>query len=654
MTTATLTIEQLVAMRNTLAISQKELYITAATNINMRNRELLKNDFGSTLAKNCAWEASEAIISYIGHRLIAVKKLPENNKFVNDLVYTSDYYVSVQQIYDRIMNFSYDDADTLGFDDKAIRKMLYETKNGKEVLEDIAKSAEKRQTQLFTDDRSTDSLDREKKKYRERLEKTGPLTDDITGAPGQYSSYIKNGKEVEYSQLHADHKLARESIAYDPQYARPESLDERKRFYNSPDNFWLIDVSANTAKGDVRVCRVNGKVVYMSGREFRLKKDDKNIIDITSRASAEQLAEATIYMWGKETPTGNKLNRLKEIGYLDEDGKVLPETQEKLEQEYRNVLNKESLNRFFSHSIQNEKGETETHKPWDDYKKYAEGALNYTQGSVRKIIIGQIIYYVLPPVIYETKNILRKKNVTLKSFFKDLKKRGERIIQYVKSKLGAIFKAIIENAFNKFIKTFFDLLLDAAKETVKHMLKIVKQLVMTLVNCVRIIVNKDASFLEKADAITKTLSITISSCVLEWLFETAEKKFHLPDLIMEPLQIIVTILVSNLIMLILQEADLFDVKYGLLVSNMDKIFTEEKQSYEENSEKLFLTQSEKMEEHMRQLERQIDEIQQSISTLNLYEEDITDSLNKINEIFDMGIDFDSEWQEFNAVRCGGV
>ena len=227
-------------------------------------------------------------------------------------------------------------------------------------------------------------------------------------------------------------------------------------------------------------------------------------------------------------------------------------------------------------------------------------------------------------------------------------------MQYVKSKLGVIFKAIVGNAFNKFIKSFFDLLIDAAKETIKHMLKIVKQLVMTLVNCVRIIVKKDASFAEKADAITKTLSITISSCVLEWLFETAEKKFHLSDLIMEPLQIIVTILVTNLIMLILQEADLFDVKYGLLVSNIERIFAEEKQTYEENSEKLFFTQTEKMEEHMRQLERQINEIRQSISTLNLYEEDVTNDLNEINEIFDMGIDFDREWQEFNAARCGGV
>ena len=96
--TSTLTVAELVSMRDKLLLTQRELYLTAVANINMRNRELLKDDFGKTLVKNCAWDAADQIV----------------NSYFN----TADFYISPQQMYDRIVNFSYDSDSLSPIDSK--------------------------------------------------------------------------------------------------------------------------------------------------------------------------------------------------------------------------------------------------------------------------------------------------------------------------------------------------------------------------------------------------------------------------------------------------------------------------------------------------------------------------------------------------------
>ena len=73
--------------------------------------------------------------------------------------------------------------------------------------------------------------------------------------------------------------------------------------------FWLIDASANSSKGAVRICKVDDKAVIMSDKEYKaaLKKGtitEKN--DITWKATAEEMANATIEMWERDTASGKK------------------------------------------------------------------------------------------------------------------------------------------------------------------------------------------------------------------------------------------------------------------------------------------------------------------------------------------------------------
>ena len=637
MTTETMNVKELVAMRNTLAISQKELYVAAVTNINMRNRELLKCDFGMTLVKNCAWDAADTIV----------------NRFFN----TADYYISPQQLYERIVRFSYDDNIDPLANNAAIRKMLYENQNNADILYDIALQSEKAGQYLFSEERKSDPIEKKTKQYRQdRMNSTG-LVDDITGNQGSFYTRTKNGKEETVSNLQADHIQARDSIKYDARYIDQSRLDDMKEFYYSDNNFWLIHASANSSKGAVRVYKTDNGVVFLQNTEFKKGVETGKYTlenDITWKATAEQLTEATVQMWEKETTSGKKTETLRNEQYLDENNRVRPEVREKLLKTYRAAINEESIRMILPYYEENENGERELKMPWIDYEEVAYDATEVARKTLKKIIVGQVIYYVLPPMVYETKTIVAKKGMTLDRFFSEIKQSGKRIVQYIKSKLGKIFMNIASNTFNKFLKTFFDILIEAVRETVKRLLKIIKQLVLSLVNCIRVIASKNSTASEKADAVTKTLAVSISTIVLEIIFEWAEDQFGLPDIIMEPLQIIVTILTTNLIMLVLQKADLFDVQYGLLVANIERVFDEENQMYMEQSAILQKEQKEKMDTHIANLKQQIAEIQDSISTLNLYEDDATDNLNKINTMFDMGIDFDKEWSDYISAPCGGI
>ena len=231
-------------------------------------------------------------------------------------------------------------------------------------------------------------------------------------------------------------------------------------------------------------------------------------------------------------------------------------------------------------------------------------------------------------------------------FVEKFKKSCKRIIHYIKSKIGDILKNIAGNAISKFLKSFFDIVISVLKATVKRIASAAKQVVMSLVSCVRTIADKNMSAAQKADAVTKTLAVVISGIVLELLFEYMEKQFGLPDFLMEPLQIVVTILSTNAIMLILQKLDLFNVQYGFLIANMERVFNETNEQFITASDELIATGEEEMKQQMQKLNDQIHDITETIQQLDFYKESAQPQLQQMSDTFAMGIDFDTEWEEF--------
>lgn len=621
---------ELLDMRNALAVEQYELYISTLTNINMRYRELLTNDFGTTLVKNCAWDAADILV----------------DNYFN----TRDYYISPQQVYDRICSFSYEDELDPLADNAGIRKMLRENENTSEVLSDIEKTCREAQKKLFEkkDGSYIDSkiIQGGKANYRKAHE--SDMRDELTGKSQEHLDH----------PLEVDHVQAAATATYNSKYLRKGAEDALKQFYNSPDNFQLLSKSANASKGDVRVYSDGNKVIsektlvkekheladtlrreyqregmsqsdaLKEARKQAQTKVSEKYQDITYKATAEQLTQAVCDQW--ENSSASAKENLTSDGILDKDGKVKPEVRVKLEEDLRKSMNAES-----------EKILKNT-----DYKQAVKDAGEYTKMSAKKIIVGQVVYYVLPPMVFETRTLIHRKNMTLDIFLREIKRSGHRVVHYVASKLGEIFKNIAGNALNKFLKSFFDIIIEMVKETVKRVLKIVKQLVLSLTNCVRIIVDKSATSAQKADSVSKLMSATVSTVVIEVLFECIEKQFKLSHTLMESLQIIVTILVTNIIMLILQKADLFDVQYGLLISNIQAVFVQENEIYLEESNHLKQQSEREADEYMDELHEQIGKIEASLTDFSPFEGDACIELDRLNEIYQMGIDFKQEWLDF--------
>lgn len=587
-------LEEVINLRDKFFEEQEKLYLAMVNQINSQMKELLKKDLGNEFMTNCARDfASEIVRNY----------LPVN---------TGEMYITADQMFDRIINFRYDnDIDPLSSNEE-IRKMLYNNENS-EIFNQIAEESQKAQKQLFTEDRSQDKLDREGKlKYREsKKDENGILTDELTGQKGEFLEYEKNGQKYQKSDMHADHIQSRAAAKYNSEYITEKGVEELKEFYNSDDNFQIIHASANTSKGDVRVY-------------------DENGIDITYKATPEQMVEATCKRWKERTKSGNKNAILKEKGYLDKNDEVKKDVREKLKKQYEKSMNEESkviLKNIKYHSV----GKT---------------SMKNTVASFPKIFAGQIMYYGIPPIVYETKCIIKNRNADLDNFFVKLKKAFKRIIAYMQSKLSNMFSNIAHNSLKSFLRIFFDMIIEMLKGTVKKIFKMIKNIVMAFVNSIKILGDKNRTAAEKADAVVTTLGITISSIAVNVIIEILEKQCPPLKPFTDPLQVIITILTTNIVMLILQKMDIFNVRYGLMVAKIKEIFEEGREEYREQLKLLEDETYTNIDKLLEEAEFELFNVITDISSADINEKDLKDEIDIINKTFNMGIDLQEEWNQF--------
>lgn len=602
-------LEEVINLRDKFFEEQEKLYLAMVNQINSQMKELLKNDLGNQLANNCARDfAGEIVRNY----------LPMN---------TGEMYITADQMFDRIINFRYDnDIDPLSSNDE-IRKMLYNNENS-EIFNQIAEESQKAQKQLFTEDRSQDKLDRERKlKYREsKKDENGLLTDELTGQKGEFLEYEKNGQKYQKSDMHADHIQSRAAAKYNSEYITEKGVEKLKEFINSDDNFQIIHASANTSKGDVRA--------YL-GKDGKVYCDKDKGVDITYKATPEQMAEVTCQMWekideGRKGQSEKKIKTLKKAGYLDKNCKVKKEAKEKLEKQYEKSMNEES--RVILKNIK--------------YHSVGKTAMKNTVASFPKIFAGQIMYYGIPPMVYETKCIIKNRNVDLDNFFIKLQKAFKRIIAYMQSKLSNMFSNIAHNSLKSFLRSFFYIIIDLLKATVKKIFIMTKEVVMSFVNSIKILGDKNRTAAEKADAIVNTLGITISSIAVNVIIEYLEVQFPFLKPFTDPLQVIITILTTNIVMLILQKMDIFNVRYGLMVAKIKEIFEEGRAEYREQLQQLENETYKNIDKILEQTEFELFNVITDISSADINEKDLKDEIDIINKTFNMGIDLEKEWNQF--------
>lgn len=619
----TICLKEAIHIHSAMSEYRDRIYLNMINQINTRTKAILTDDMGSKFVQNCVRDLAGEII--------------------RNFFDTSSYNITVDQLATRILKFEYEDeydpiAENGGVGD--LNKSVYNYNElSSAELDKISSDIDASQTQLFTEDRSTDRLDAKgKKDYREsQRDENGDLYDDLTGRKGTQTTIQQNGKEVHKSDLHADHVQSREAARYNSKYVTHEGVEALKEFWNSSDNMQLMHASANTSKGDVRVCNIDGKIKYLNTKDAEY--DAK--YDITHKATPRQLTEATVQQWKKGDINSPKIQKLIDEGYLqvDENGEItVPKSVQKaLEHNIRHSQNVES-----KVILQNTK-----------YGEVAKDAAKHTKAAIGKIIAGQIIYYVAPPLVYEIKLLLKDKKAKLDDVLTRLGESAKRIGKYVLSKLKDIFKNVLFNSLKKFIKSFMDILINTVKATVKKLLKIAKNLVLSTVDAVRIIASKDSSVAEKADSVFNLFGVTITSCVIEVLFELAADALHIPepfdDIIFGPLQILTTVVCTNLTMLILQKADLFDVRFGYKMNAIKKVFDEERNAYSAELAIAEQYSSQQIDAILIAAKEESMNIYSQLQEIDPKKQSVRGQLNSMNQLFDMNIDYEKEWLKFIGI-----
>ena len=606
-------LRKIVYTRNALVKYRDDTYISMIKALNEQCQDILKDDLGSQFVISCGRDlAGEVVRNYFD---------------------ASNYYLTVDQLAERILKFDYENEyDPLQNSDQYKKDVLnYNEIKPSETLNGIIKSLDDSQNKLKLFIKEENEKGHKEYADKKMIEKAkseyvnnkknadGSINDEYTGGEGEYITYIdKDGQPRSKRREQVDHTQALAIATYNEKYIKEKGVNALREVYNSEANFAMMLDTANQSKGDVKV-------------------RDKNGNDITHRATPEQYADAIIARWEKIRNLETK-QKLIDKGYLDSDGKVPKHIKNKLRENIRRSQNAES-----KVILKNAK-----------YGTIAKDAVAETEKSLGKIIAGQIIYYAAPPLVFEIRGILHNKPSSIDDAIDKLSGAGKSISGYVSSKLKIIFKNVTFNVLKNFVKVFMDILINLVKATIKRLLKLVKNLVLATVDAVKILTKKDTTRSQKADAVCNLFGMTIATFVVDTLFELLRSGGLIPDFLIMPLQILSTVVCTNLTMLILQKADLFDVRHEFKIRSIEKLFSDARDTFNLDMMAAEEYASGEIEMIIEQAETDCRQVSSELMENNPYENEVRGHLSKISTMFGMDVDFDREWLKFIGVDLSVV
>ena len=238
---------------------------------------------------------------------------------------TGDYNITADQLYDRIVNFSYEDKnDPISNTLEVNKKNIYNLENTKESQENLKKEIGEPE-KLFKKRIVIDENGKERKEYEDK--------DMIQKCKNKYrkdDDEIGNAKETD-----VDHIQALAQAKVHAKYLKEGGEEAIKEFYNSEDNFQMLGRTANQCKGDAKVFLKDENGNYV-------KDKDGNKIDISYKATPEQMTEAIVEkLEGGKNRDPKTTQKLKDEGILDENGKVKPEVKRKIKEGIKKSQDKE-------------------------------------------------------------------------------------------------------------------------------------------------------------------------------------------------------------------------------------------------------------------------------------------------------------------------
>ena len=578
--------------RKRLSRKLDETYINIIENINKRTKELedMQKVFQNDFLKTCAMDISgETIRTFFD---------------------TGDYNITVDQLYNRIINFTYEDKiDPLSNTLEMNRKNIYNLANSKESQENLKREIGEPE-KLFNKETVVDENGKEKKgKYEDNSL--------IEKKKKEYRKEHPNDEIGIAEKTDVDHSQPLATAKVYSKYLVEGGKEKIKEFYNSSDNFQMLGKTANQCKNSAVVYLKNEKGEYIDKEGNILKNQSKldGRVDITNTATVKQRTEAVIdNIKGGKNRDPKTTQKLKDEGILDENGEVKPEVKRKIEENLEKSYNKEG-----KVILKN-----------TDKGKVAKDAGKETFRQMGKIISGQLIYYLVPPVIYEIKEGIKNNNDG-DSILEKLKNSSERIIEYVSSKLDKILSNIFFNGFKKFIKNFFSIIIEIVKGVFKKILKLAKELIIVTIDAIKILFDGSKSFAEKMDAILQLVGGLFVNLAIGILFEYISKWALLP------LEMIVRVVLSNFAMLALKKLDIFGVNRKLKVEKIKAIFEEE----EKNKDLIIQREIDNVNSNnkllFQELQEELFNINKKIEENNMFNQSIKEELKRSFEIFGKNI-----------------
>ena len=584
--------------RKRLSRKLDETYINIIENINKRTKELedMQKVFQNDFLKTCAMDISgETIRTFFD---------------------TGDYNITVDQLYNRIINFTYEDKiDPLSNTLEMNRKNIYNLANSKESQENLKREIGEPE-KLFNKETVVDENGKEKKgKYEDNSL--------IEKKKKEYRKEHPNDEIGIAEKTDVDHSQPLATAKVYSKYLVEGGKEKIKEFYNSSDNFQMLGKTANQCKNSAVVYLKNEKGEYIDKEGNILKNQSKldGRVDITNTATVKQRTEAVIdNIKGGKNRDPKTTQKLKDEGILDENGEVKPEVKRKIEENLEKSYNKEG-----KVILKN-----------TDKGKVAKDAGKETFRQMGKIISGQLIYYLVPPVIYEIKEGIKNNNDG-DSILEKLKNSSERIIEYVSSKLDKILSNVFFNGFKKFIKNFFSIIIEIVKGVFKKILKLAKELIIVTIDAIKILFDGSKSFAEKMDAILQLVGGLFVNLAIGILFEYISKQFFIPEWALLPLEMIVRVVLSNFAMLALKKLDIFGVNRKLKVEKIKAIFEEE----EKNKDLIIQREIDNVNSNnkllFQELQEELFNINKKIEENNMFNQSIKEELKRSFEIFGKNI-----------------
>jgi len=435
--------------------------------------------------------------------------------------------ISVSQLYKRIETFSYENEYDPLYKKVVIRKCVDE-----DVVKDVNCESNKIRIKLKRGIFHNDKKMALNQYYDTHInEGMDYVIDELTGEMRIRRDIIDN-RSIPIAVLAGDHKIPIAEAGLNKRYTKEikRMVDELDHIYNDRDNIWYIGAKTNNFKSDA--------------------------------ATYEEAIEK-IERGARNNP--DSLSLLIEEGTVDEQGKVKPEVVQKLKKEYEQgrclveIKTDKAQLRNINYEV-----------IFRDAKNKMFRNLKLTKNTISKALFPQLAYYTIPPIVYELR-VAISTETNLTNIVKKLNESGVRVINYVVSKTKNIVGGVAINIIKDFISIVFDIVVSLLRSFYKDIINVGRKIVISMIESITILLRGNGTKNEKLDAICKLMSMTISNCVIELVFNKL-KSVGLPDSCADFLQIVCSVLISNLVFVILEDWDLFNVRLGFNVEKVNELF----------------------------------------------------------------------------------